>query len=473
MGIRRWAGRIYLAVFVTVITIAAMSSPRTVLPVGVLFMAAAVIHIVLHELGHALAAWAVRYRVIRIVSGTGPVLFSAELGATLVELRLFPAGGHMLASARHANDHVAARWREFLTVAGGPLATGLVIVAARTVVPADLVVVGASGSEVALAEMLQRLGWWLLVTNLIPWSPHLDGTRMLALLRGDEQAIAEASELRAIGESMHHFERGNIERAIESTADYGDNTAAAAMHAAALSRAGRFAESRAVLVPLVGLDLPDSRRLAVANNLAWVDVNLGAPHLLAEADHWSAWAVELAEDLPAAAGAAVASTRAHVLAALGRDDEANEYFDRALDGPLDDASRGEVLAGRARHRLAGGDALGARQDVDKAIAAAPESPLVLNALRLVDNISLTVVADQLDRSGDGWDLSAAVLAPAARPTVSGARRALVVLASPEPLLSDSAARCGLTAERLVEVLADQLGVQDSVAANRSSIQAVS
>ncbi|MGI9601991.1 MAG: site-2 protease family protein [Acidimicrobiales bacterium] len=474
MGIRRWAGRVYLVLLAALVAIAALSSPGTVLPVLALFLVAAVLHIVIHELGHAVAAWAMRYRVIRIVSGVGPPLFSAQLGPTLVELRLFPAGGHMLASARHSNDQAGARWREFLTVAGGPLATVMVILAARTVMPADLVVVGSPGNEVALSEMLQRLGWWLLIANLIPWSPQVDGAQMIALLKGSDEDIAEAADLRAIGESMHHYERGDVDAAIESTADYGDNTAAAAMHAAALSRAGRFAEARRVLVPLVGRTLPDIRRLMVANNLAWVDVNLGAPHLVCEADHWSSIAVQLAENEPPHAMAAVASTRAHVLAALCRHDEADDFFQQALDGQLDDSSRGEVLAGRARHRLARGDALGARRDVDRAVSLAPESPLVRTAGRLVDNVSLTVVADHLSRSGDEWVLSPAMTGSEAQPTVGGARRAVVDLDSPTPLLNHAAEQLGVTPEELRVVLAHQLGVQLSDSAeNRSSIQAIS
>ena len=49
--------------------------------------------ILVHELGHFLAAKWVGIRVYEFAIGMGPLLFSRERGGTKYSLRLFPIGG--------------------------------------------------------------------------------------------------------------------------------------------------------------------------------------------------------------------------------------------------------------------------------------------------------------------------------------------------------------------------------------------
>ncbi|MDH4170181.1 MAG: M50 family metallopeptidase [Acidimicrobiia bacterium] len=432
MRLLRGAYRGYLVIVGSILLLALIVDTRYAVPFLSMLIGAGLVTIIIHEVGHAVAATLVGYRVVRIVSGTGPRLFGCRIGSTEVELRLVPGGGHTLSSARHPTDNRGARWREFLTVAGGPAASlALVLLVARVwPVPVTLSRAGTS-DQLTMVAMIERLGWWVLVTNLIPWSPQVDGARMLALLRADDEGVAEMAALRGTATAMHHFERGNLDEAIAASAEYGDNTAAACIHATALSRAGRFAEARAVLVPLLDQPMPPERQCIVANNLAWVDVQLDDPALLAEAEQWSAAALRLA----VAPAPALASTRAHVLAALGRHEEAAQRFAEALAGPLDDESRAEVLAGRARLRLDRGDALGAREDADAAARLAPGSAVVAKARWRVDRASLGIVAGQIVAEGGGWQLAPALRGPAGRATVAGAARALDQLgdrASVEP-----------------------------------------
>ena len=105
-----------------VIAIASVSSRAEGLGAGLLFiglLAGSFAAIVAHELGHALAAWAVGWRVW-IISAL-PVCvrlgFAPRLSA---ELRR-DVGGYVLASPR--SDAQDTRWRGVIVTAGGPLAS--------------------------------------------------------------------------------------------------------------------------------------------------------------------------------------------------------------------------------------------------------------------------------------------------------------------------------------------------------------
>jgi hypothetical protein len=50
----------------------------------------------LHEAGHALAAWLVSWRVLRIAIGTGPIVCRFRVASATAELRLFPVGGYVI-----------------------------------------------------------------------------------------------------------------------------------------------------------------------------------------------------------------------------------------------------------------------------------------------------------------------------------------------------------------------------------------
>jgi hypothetical protein len=121
-----------------------------------------------HELGHALAGWIVRLRVVSIAFGRGPVARSVRIGATDVSLGAAPAGGRTLA---FWTTPAFARARIWAFAAGGPLATAAVLVLAFVWAP------GEGGTIVAAVRWaVVGSAAFILVGNLVPFmSRSLDG----------------------------------------------------------------------------------------------------------------------------------------------------------------------------------------------------------------------------------------------------------------------------------------------------------
>jgi len=99
--------------------------------------------IIVHELGHAVAALLVGMRIVRFSVGYGKVLWSFRLGETEIALSAVPMGGYCWIggmipedgidpAAPHAwlNQHA---WRRTLAIAAGPVASYLGAVAVATV----------------------------------------------------------------------------------------------------------------------------------------------------------------------------------------------------------------------------------------------------------------------------------------------------------------------------------------------------
>lgn len=84
--------------------------------------------LVVHELGHALAAWSVGWRVSEIVLGHGRELARFQVGGTLVRLKPIPVEGYILPAPRGVRGgRWDARWKSAWVYLGGPLAEMLVV----------------------------------------------------------------------------------------------------------------------------------------------------------------------------------------------------------------------------------------------------------------------------------------------------------------------------------------------------------
>lgn len=106
-----------------------------------------VLLVLVHEMGHALAAVACGIPVERYQLGHGPWVRVARLGGCSLTLGLFPTGGRVV-YAQAACDAASPLRRAFMA-AGGPMASALV---------------GLTGM-VALSLQPQVLLWWVIMAN--------------------------------------------------------------------------------------------------------------------------------------------------------------------------------------------------------------------------------------------------------------------------------------------------------------------
>jgi|HubBroStandDraft_1064217.scaffolds.fasta_scaffold80132_4 peptidase M50-like protein len=94
----------------------------TVLSLGVAWC----VSVLLHEVGHAVAARLVGLRPWGVLCGSGPVVLRRRIGDLAVDLRLLPGNGLTLLSG-HGR---LIKWRLLATYAAGPLVTFALLYAA-------------------------------------------------------------------------------------------------------------------------------------------------------------------------------------------------------------------------------------------------------------------------------------------------------------------------------------------------------
>ncbi|HYF90878.1 MAG TPA: site-2 protease family protein [Symbiobacteriaceae bacterium] len=100
------------------------------LPTILLGLLAINVLLVVHELGHFVAARAVGMRVVEFSIGMGPRLLSIRLGETLYVLRLFPLAGYVLLPDLAPEDGAPTvpAWRRAVAMLAGPLCNVLLTV---------------------------------------------------------------------------------------------------------------------------------------------------------------------------------------------------------------------------------------------------------------------------------------------------------------------------------------------------------
>jgi peptidase M50-like protein len=335
--------------------------------------------LVVHELGHALAARAVGYRVRQVDLGIGREMTRFEVGTVPVVIRSLPVAGKVLFGG---GPRRGARGRLIIAIAAGPVASAVVAAVGWAVpVPAmsgGLVTAGVLGCVTSLwpRKRIAALG--------LP----TDGYQIITTARSKKALIdanvavlwaTEAAELSAAGKSAE------AERRVDEGLDQcpGDQLLS-------VVRAGILAEVR----PAEGLaanraladPLPNHPHLrtSVLNGIAWCALLMWDQDLLAEADRASAEAFELAPD-----NAAVWDTRGLALIRTGRIEEGLELSRRALATELPDRHRAHVQCAVALGCALLGDPAAARDHLEAARAVLPADDLLLG--RVAEALSATLV----------------------------------------------------------------------------------
>lgn len=331
----------------------------------------------LHEAGHATAAVIVRFRVVRIALGVGPVAVRRRWAGTSVEVRAYPCGGHTLAVPRSPRWY---RLRFWSVVAGGPLASAATLAAGWTLLRS-----APGGSAAALlGYQIAFVSIGLLVVNLFPWSTGSggaragsDGWQLLTvpfLSRSDvEHRLRMSSSIPFVVamEAGDHDEATSLLAAAEAAGATVEPEIEAQVHL----NARRWADA----IPFLRLAVADQpaatrRGAACRSNLAWCLLHLGTEDDLREADHWSAEACDATEWEPQ-----VSLTRGAVLRALGRPEEALPYLRRAEATASAASNRAAAGAEIARCLAATSDVVGARKALVAAARRDPGNPALEDA----------------------------------------------------------------------------------------------
>ena len=155
--------------------------------------------ILVHEVGHLIAAWLTGITATKLQVGTGPVVFRRQSpGGMILEWRLLPGGGLVDSFYLAERGH---RWKYWLMILGGPAANlALLLVIAWSLLE-------ETGRLPLLAELgpgglvLAALGGWtamMTLVNFVPFKGRVgdrlvlsDGWQLLTLWRLPQARVVE------------------------------------------------------------------------------------------------------------------------------------------------------------------------------------------------------------------------------------------------------------------------------------------
>ena len=241
--------------------------------------------LIVHELGHALAAHMLGWQVREIVIGFGRTLWHFQYGGTRIKIKLAPIEGYVLPAPVDPGN---VRLKSALIYAAGPGAELLVLALMIVIFGWDTVF--NDSSDLSLIA-LKTLAIVILVGagfNLLPFRTEgavSDGLGILTSPFLPDEAIEMrllTVDIREIDELMNRGQAGDaVERIQALLGQYPTNTWLELMLAAAMSAAGRTDEARSyVREKLARDDLVDVVKRAWHGVQAEIELNSDEPDFL-------------------------------------------------------------------------------------------------------------------------------------------------------------------------------------------------
>jgi tetratricopeptide (TPR) repeat protein len=244
-----------------------------------------ILSIVPHELGHAIAAWLVGFRVFNIAFGYGKLLFKFRLFGTIVSFHWVPIVGIVRSAPRAIDWH---RTKYFIKILAGPAANAIIVVA--------IVYISWHHNGVPVsAQLFLIANLLILISAIVPYrysSLNLDsdGKQMILVFSKKQKQIEQAHAAHFLLEATTRWnEHRDIEDAVQwcekGLALYPDELQLLNMRGLLCLERGAFAQGREIYLQLLQRESkPSAWRFALLNNIAYSDVLLGDPSLLPEAN---------------------------------------------------------------------------------------------------------------------------------------------------------------------------------------------
>ena len=311
-----------------------------------LFQLFLILSIIPHELGHALAAKCLGWRVFRIFLGYGPSVAKRRLFGFETELRAIPVGGLVLTTPR-TFEHL---FRKYLAIilAGPCVNLALAAAALPLLEPDQFWSLAGIDTHLLPLRMFLFSNFAVLLESL--W-PHLiatplgkipsDGKQLLQILRRKKEHAAEIHALCFALEGAECHQQGKYAEA-ESWFQrglklYPQNVHLLTWRGNNLLDLRRFSDARESYLKILPLvENQAISRAILLNNIAFTNTLIGGTNLLEEADRFSNEAMTVLSWMPPVRG-----TRGTVLAVLGKTDEAVPLLSEAMQA--NDTAHGKAL----------------------------------------------------------------------------------------------------------------------------------
>lgn len=292
-----------------------------------------------HELGHALMARLLGWRVFKIAMGQGRNLCRFGCGRLLFEINAIPSGGLTTAASKSASYY---RLKRFLFILAGPLTNAVMLTAVLILVPAPQLLARLPGTYLFIWLALIGSCFVLLIGNLFPFRNTVvfgplaeridsDGLALLTAFFLSPDVIQQRQALYYLLEGFDSFHQSDY-KAAKQWHEQGlvlrpQDISNRVLLAFALLFLKEFHAARSQwLLLLEREDLPKAQRTTIVNNLAWTDMVIGGKEMLAEADWLSQEAVQQQPWNPSFQG-----TRGGVLIEMGEVEKGLPLVRQAFD----------------------------------------------------------------------------------------------------------------------------------------------
>jgi len=298
-----------------------------------------------HELAHAVAGKVLGVRIFKVIIGYGRILFSRRVAGTDWELRLWPFGGGTVMACPPGQGN---RVRFFGAILAGPGMHGVMIAAAMMLQVFLLLFQGLFGMPLMdplhWTSLFLFLNLILLLHNLLPMKTGgsagqlgTDGYQLLQLLFQKPEEEVNRNQAYYILEAMEALARNDPAAALRWL-DHGlalqpEQPSLRILKGNAFIKQKRFGEARAEFEAVLSAEAAKQPYLKylLYNNIAYADLLLKDPDMLAEADRYSSEAFRQIGWEPS-----IISTRGAVLAEMGRPDEGIRLLQDALTRHADE-----------------------------------------------------------------------------------------------------------------------------------------
>jgi Zn-dependent protease len=235
--------------------------------------------VVVHELGHAVAARLLKFDVFRIRLGIGPVRFERRLLGQPWEVRRYLGGGWMQCAPVGMSD---LKRRFLLVVASGPTANFLIGAAAFAVLATSYSENLFSGP--APLKALVYVNWALAFGNLFPFTTAQghpsDGKTLLNGLRGGTTWLVTLETAFHVARFLELRRAERTDAALQATTDaagaHPESAPLLCNLGVAYLDARRYAESRTTFERALALAKDAAEQAVVRNNLAYLFMESGS-----------------------------------------------------------------------------------------------------------------------------------------------------------------------------------------------------
>ena len=257
----------------------------TIAKLSVPFVLAAYLPLlVLHEFGHAVAAWLVGSSVCKVVIGMGRPLWRFRFAGVPVTVRLIPVSGYVVSSPRELQG---ARWRSAVVYLGGPGIEALLLLALVLTVGSEQLLMRATTIPTIALQSLAVALVLDVVLNLAPF-PTADGALRdgLGIVLSPFVTDTQIEAWIASGYATRiepDLDAGRVDSAVQTVTraaeHHPDNAHLLFLLASLLREAGRPREAGQLLEPWLERPLPDAVRALLHAHIASAARDLDDPDL--------------------------------------------------------------------------------------------------------------------------------------------------------------------------------------------------